>query len=86
MWTQGQGGLSILQTEKRGGKSRLLMTGGFEISSRLAFRGLNKFILPYIQRSNLAIKRRKNISSVAETTFFIRRYSYRVKKCFFLDI
>lgn len=34
MLTQGQGGLSVLQTEKRGGKSRLLMTGGFEISSR----------------------------------------------------
>ena len=27
MWTLGQGGLSILQAERRGGKSRLLMTG-----------------------------------------------------------
>lgn len=34
MWTQGQGGLSILQTERRGGKSRLLMTGGFQVSPR----------------------------------------------------
>lgn len=56
------------------------------ITKRLTSKGLNKFILPYIQRSNLAIKRKKNISSVAETTFFIRRYSYIVKKCFFLDI